>query len=261
MCIVALAWQVLDHKPVCLISNRDEFYHRPSQAVHLWQESEMIAGKDLQGNGTWLGVNKQGKWAIITNYRDAHDQTAYTTTRGDLVKNYLQSTNSPMQYLKQLEPTQTAYAGFNLIVGDTHQACYMSNRGEAPQYLANGVYVLSNTILSEFWFKTAHLRKRFTQELLPLIASQPLEQSLNSVWDILQDDRTLDDTQLPNTGIGLEWEKALSPTFIATKNYGTQSSNFLVFQSDTQQFLWWEKQHHTATAEPIKHTIDVVASK
>jgi uncharacterized protein with NRDE domain len=243
MCIVALAWQVLDQSPLCLISNRDEFYARPSATLHHWSDSQIVAGQDLASGGTWMGVTENGRWAIITNFRDAQDKTIYPTSRGHIIQQFLASDLAPIRFAQNLEKNQCDYAGFNLIVGDTHQAIYMSNRGEAPQILAKGVYVVSNGLMSEHWEKTKHLRKRFTQELLPLLqlndqqaAAYDLEYA---VWDILQDQRKIDQDLLPQTGISIEMEALLSSTFIQSPIYGTRCSNFLRLQP--HQWLWLEK--------------------
>ena len=229
MCIVAFAWKVLDDMPLCLISNRDEFYHRPSSQLHSWEDSPIIAGQDLQSGGTWMGVTEQGRWAIITNFRDGHDKQTYETSRGELIQSFLQSDLLPIRFAQQLEIKQRDYAGFNLFVGDLEQAVYMSNRGEAPQILAKGVFVVSNGLMSDDWEKTKHLRKRFTQEFLPMmqLSSIPDKDLQSSVWDILEDERKVIPDLLPNTGIQPEMEQLLSSTFIQSHVYGTRCSNFL----------------------------------
>ncbi|EMP7319845.1 NRDE family protein, partial [Acinetobacter baumannii] len=166
MCIVALAWHVLDDMPLCLISNRDEFYHRPTALLYQWEHTPIIAGQDLQSGGTWMGVTPQGRWAVLTNFRDGRDKKQYETSRGHLVQAFLESDLLPIRFAQQLEQQQQNFAGFNLFMGTADQAVYMSNRGEAPQVLANGVYVVSNGLMSDHWEKTRHLRTRFTQEFL-----------------------------------------------------------------------------------------------
>ncbi|MCJ0829272.1 NRDE family protein [Acinetobacter sp. NIPH1876] len=241
MCIVAFAWQVLDEIPLCLISNRDEFYHRPSAALHVWQNSSIVAGQDLQSGGTWMGVTASGRWAIVTNFRNGRDQNAYTTSRGHLIQSFLESDLAPIRFAQQLEQRQQDYAGFNLFVGDRSQAVYMSNRGEAPQVLANGVYVVSNGLMSEDWEKTKHLRQRFTQELLPMLQQTQMTESVidAAAWDILEDERKVIANLLPDTGINPEMEALLSSTFIQSPIYGTRCSNFLRL-TDTQ-WQWLEK--------------------
>ena len=241
MCIVAFAWHVLDDMPLCLISNRDEFYHRPSAVLHRWDNSSIIAGQDLQSGGAWMGVTESGRWAIVTNFRNGRDKNQYSTSRGHLIQSFLESDLAPFRFAQQLEQQQQDYAGFNLFIGDREQAVYMSNRGEAPQVLANGVYVVSNGLMSEDWEKTKHLRKRFTQEFLPMLQQSTMTESdlQYSVWDILEDERKIIPDLLPDTGISVEMEELLSSTFIQSPIYGTRCSNFLRLTSE--QWLWLEK--------------------
>lgn len=241
MCIVALAWQVLDDMPLCLISNRDEFYHRPTSGLKIWENSPIIAGQDLQSGGTWMGVSESGRWAVLTNFRNGQDQTQYPTSRGHLIQAFLESTLTPIRFAQTLEKQQCDYAGFNLLVGDLHQAVYMSNRGEAPQVLAQGVYVVSNGLMTEHWEKTKHLRQRFTQEFLPMLqqAHTPETELEFSAWDILEDERKVTTEYLPKTGISEEMEELLSSTFIQSPIYGTRCSNFLRLKNKT--WLWQEK--------------------
>lgn len=244
MCIVAIAWRVLDNTPLFLISNRDEFYQRPTQSLDYQEDLEIFSGKDLQSGGTWLGTTKTGRWAIITNYRDGTDKRQFATSRGHLVQQFLQSELLPIRFAEQLLKNQQNYAGFNLILGNREQAVYLSNRGESPQILANGVYVLSNGLMSDNWAKTNHLRKRFTQELLPIIQQKNNidDDILNHSFEILQDTRQPPIEQLPNTGVSLVWEQLLSSTFVKGENYGTRCSNVLMMTDD--KLIWYEKQQH-----------------
>ena len=241
MCIVAFAWHVLDDMPLCLISNRDEFYYRPSAVLHQWEASSIIAGQDLQSGGTWMGVTESGRWAIVTNFRNGRDKNQYSTSRGHLIQSFLESDLAPIRFAQQLEQQQQDYAGFNLFVGDREQAVYISNRGEAPQVLANGVYVVSNGLMSEDWEKTKHLRKRFTQEFLPMLQQSTITESdlQYSVWDILEDERKIIPDLLPDTGITVEMEELLSSTFIQSPIYGTRCSNFLTMTGS--ELKWIEK--------------------
>lgn len=240
MCVVAFAWQVLDGLPLCLISNRDEFYHRPTQALHVWPEQGIVAGRDLQSGGTWMGVHPSGRWALVTNFRDGQDQRKYPTSRGHIIQDFLESALTPIRFAQALEKNQCGYAGFNLVVGDQTQAVYMSNRGEAPQVLPHGVYVISNGLMHEPWKKAQHLRKRFTQELLPMLQQNSPESDLqHAVWDLLEDERKVEIEQLPATGIPTELEQLLSSTFIQSPMYGTRSSHFLRLYADHAD--WVEK--------------------
>lgn len=260
MCIVALAWRVLNDTPLCLISNRDEFYQRPTAALHAWQNSPIIAGQDLQSGGTWMGVTAAGRWAVITNFRDGQDQKSYPTSRGHILQDFLESELAPIRFAQELEKKQCDYAGFNLFVGDREQAVYMSNRGEAPQVLAHGVYVVSNGLLTEHWEKTRHLRKRFTQEFLPMMEHPDIPESdlYYAVWDILEDERKIILELLPKTGISHELEQLLSSTFIQSPAYGTRCSNFLRMKTDEWQ--WLEKSQQGETAGQIVEQVIPIIS-
>lgn len=253
MCIVALAWQVLEDTPLCLISNRDEFYLRPTAGLKTWENSPIIAGQDLQSGGTWMGVTKSGRWAVVTNFRDATDKKTYPTSRGHLIQAFLESDLTPIRFAQALEKRQCDYAGFNLLLGDQDQAVYMSNRGEAPQVLAKGVYVVSNGLMTEHWEKTKHLRKRFTQEFLPMLqhADTPEADLEVTVWDILEDERKIIPELLPQTGISAEMEELLSSTFIQSPVYGTRCSNFLRMKNQT--WLWQEKSQQGQTQGEVIH--------
>ena len=240
MCIVALAWQVLDELPMCLLSNRDEFYHRPATQIHAWLDSPIVAGQDLQSGGTWMGITPQGRWAVVTNFRDGHDKKSYATSRGELIQSFLESEQTPIRFAQALEKKQCDYAGFNLFLGNTEQAVYMSNRGEAPQILPKGGYVVSNGLMTEHWEKTKHLRKRFTQEFLPMLQQSTIPEAdiQAAAWDILQDERKIMPSLLPETGISAEMEELLSSTFIQSPVYGTRSSNILRLKQNHPQREW-----------------------
>ena len=255
MCIVALAWQVLEDTPLCLISNRDEFYQRPTSGLKAWGNSPIIAGQDLQSGGTWMGVTASGRWAVVTNFRDATDKKTYPTSRGHLIQAFLESGLTPIRFAQALEKRQRDYAGFNLLLGDQDQVVYMSNRGEAPQVLAKGVYVVSNGVMTEHWEKTKHLRKRFTQEFLPMLQQASIaEVDLEfTVWDILEDERKIIPELLPQTGISAEMEELLSSTFIQSPVYGTRCSNFLRMKNDA--WLWQEKSQQGETAGQVVEKI------
>lgn len=240
MCIVAFAWQVLADMPLCLISNRDEFYYRPASELQVWEHSPILAGRDLQSGGTWMGITQSGRWAIITNLRNGMDKAEYPTSRGHIIQAFLESNQTPIRFAQALEQRQREYAGFNLFIGDRQQAVYMSNRGEAPQVLPKGVYVVSNGLMSDDWMKTRHLRKRFTQEFLPMLQQHlPKVDVEFTAWDLLEDERKVISDLLPETGISTEMEELLSSTFIQSPVYGTRCSNFLTMTD--MQWHWLEK--------------------
>lgn len=245
MCIAALAWQILPDRPVFLASNRDEFYARQAAPLAEWVDSNIIAGQDCVSHGTWLGMTKQGRWAVITNYREPQNQQKFERSRGLLVTDYLNSQIAPMAFAQSLS-AQNCYAGFNIIVGDLKQAVVFGNRGTPPTPLASGLYVLSNGLISEPWPKMERLRLRMMQEVLPMLLNTPAGQAIpqdvaNTTWHILNDHLQANYSELPVTGISPDLEKVLSSIFIQTPNYGTRVSSFLMLDSVGYEFL--EKNH------------------
>jgi uncharacterized protein with NRDE domain len=245
MCITALAWQLLPDRPVFLLSNRDEFYARAAAPLGEWVDSCIIAGQDCVSQGTWLGMTKHGRWAVLTNYREPPSQDSHDRSRGLLVTDYLHSDLSPMAFAKALAAHHN-YAGFNLIVGDLNQAVVFSNRGTAPTVLASGVYTLSNGLIEDAWPKMERLRLRVMQEVLPTMlhtqAGQALPDSVvDSALHLLTDRIQAEDHALPLTGVSPTWEKALSSVFIQTPLYGTRVSSILTL--DTQGYEFIEKTH------------------
>ncbi|MFO1412098.1 MAG: NRDE family protein [Acinetobacter parvus] len=195
---MSLLHGMFDDMPLCLISNRDEFYHRPSAPLHQWENCPIVAGQDLQSGGTWMGVTA-GRWAIVTNFRNVGQEPVQHFTRTP-DSDFLESDLAPSA-LRKCWNRISRTMRFNLFLGDREQAVAI-NRGEAPQVLTNGVYVVSNGLMSEDWHKTRHLRKRFTQEFLPMLQQSTMTESdlQYSVWDILEDERKIIPNLLPDTG-------------------------------------------------------------
>jgi uncharacterized protein with NRDE domain len=145
MCLIVLAWRAHPDHPLIVAANRDEFHARPAAAAAFWQDSPAIlAGRDLEAKGTWMGVARNGRFAAVTNYRGAHEPRA-AESRGALVSRFLQESSSPGDYLKKIKANQ--YSGFNLLAADGEQLWAMSNRDGPPRRLEPGIYGLGNTLL------------------------------------------------------------------------------------------------------------------
>lgn len=244
MCIISLAWQLVPDQPLVLLANRDEFYARPTTPLHRWAEQPILAGRDQQSGGTWLGLTPSGRWAALTNFRQVPSlkpSPELLRSRGLLVSEYLASALLPLEFARQIELLR--YEGFSLLLGTREQAVVVSNRGIAPTVLAAGLYVLSNALIDEPWPKVERLRQRVTQEVLPLIRTGQDWQA--AAFEVLADTRSAEDAQLPQTGIGLEMERLLSSVFIASPIYGTRCSTVLAF--DDQGYQLSEQTHATGT--------------
>jgi len=165
MCLIVFGWQ--GHKDCSLIvaANRDEFHGRPAAAAAFWPDKpSILAGRDLEAKGTWMGVSRNGRLAAVTNYRGATEPRA-AESRGALVTRFLESNETPETYLKKIQASQ--YSGFNLLVADKQQFWSMSNRDGAPRGLEPGIYGLGNTLLEAP--EVAEPKARFTAELGPAI--------------------------------------------------------------------------------------------
>ncbi len=230
MCIVVLAWQAVPNKPLILLGNRDEFYHRNAAPLVHWSHSSIIAGRDLQSGGTWLGMTSKGRWAVITNYREPPDGSAENLTRGALVTDYLDGNSEPLAFLKSVNQTQ--YAGFNLIVGTLTDAAILGNRGTSAQPLSAGIHVLSNALLDTPWPKTNRLLQKFNA----LDLTEHNDALLINGLDLLNDQTQADIEHLPSTGVGIELEKLLSSVRIDSPLYGTRVSSVLVLGDQGYSF-------------------------
>ena len=230
MCILALAWQVIPGRPLILIGNRDEFFHRDASPLAPWPDRPIIAGRDLQSGGAWLGMTLGGRWAVITNYRDGKVPATDAPTRGELVADYLTSAQAPLAYLLSID--QERYAGFNLIVGTLTEAAVLGNRGTPAQMLAPGLHTLSNALLDTPWPKTQRLCSGFST----LDLAGDFEVIEQAGLALLLDDTKAADEQLPRTGISVDMEKMLSSIRIDSPIYGTRVSSVLLLSDQGYRF-------------------------
>ena len=145
MCLILVAWKVHDDFPLVVAANRDEFHARPASSAAFWPDNPgILAGRDMQAKGTWLGVSRGGRFASVTNYRGGRDPAA-AESRGALVSRFLVNGVAPDDYVSGLQPS--AYSGFNLFVADRNDLWWISNRGNGAQRLAPGCYALGNLLL------------------------------------------------------------------------------------------------------------------
>jgi uncharacterized protein with NRDE domain len=240
MCLILFAHDLHSNYHLVLAANRDEYYERPTAPLHFWDDQpEILAGRDLRSGGTWLGVTRSGRVAAITNYRNPKDFRDGAPSRGDLVADFLKGSMHPVDYLQNVGSRADAYNGFNLIVGDHEGLYYASNRGTWYRLLGSGVYGLSNHLLNTPWPKVKSSLEGFKS----LIANRD-GFILSELEAVMQSQDMPPDHQLPDTGVGLEWERLLAPIFISSALYGTRCSSFLTIDRSGQVFfkeITWEK--------------------
>ncbi len=224
MCLLLLAVQKHPDYKLVLAANRDEYYDRPTAPATFWEEApHLLAGKDLRAGGTWLGITKNGRIAAITNYRDPASIKTKAPSRGKLVSGFLLGQQSPEHFLEGLAPEKERYNGFNLIIGEGDQLYWFSNRGEGVHKLSPGIYGLSNRLLDTPWPKLTR-----SKEAMDHLISNEKNPSADALFQMLLDRTVAGDEQLPDTGVGIDWERILSPIFITSPTYGTRSSTIIL---------------------------------
>ena len=226
MCLIALAHRVHPAFPLVVAANRDEFHGRPTDPAAFWEDQpDILAGRDLECMGTWLGVTRTGRFAAVTNYRDPADVRTSAESRGTLVSRFLGGTMTAAAFFSEVAAHGEDYRGFNLLAGDgTELYCY-SNRDGAPRRLEPGIYGLSNHLLDTPWPKVRVARDRLEAALHPAPAPEPL-------FTLLADTGISPDTELPQTGVGTERERMLSAARIVSASYGTRCSTVVLQGSD-----------------------------
>ena len=211
-------------------ANRDEFYTRPAAPLGYWPDHpDVLAGRDLKGSGTWLGVNRSGRIAAVTNYREPAAHMENAPSRGLLISDFLAGNASLKQYLKTVSKKSRAYNGFNLIAGDPSGLYYYSNRGAQVRHLQPGLYGISNHLIDTAWPKIKRGKKLLQGQL-----SGRETINIKKIWKFLADRCLPADEELPDTGVGLQWERILAPLFITSSDYGTRSSSIVLMKYSGQ---------------------------
>lgn len=221
MCLINFSFRSHPRYKLVIAANRDEFYKMPTEKAHYWEDDPgILAGRDLMQMGTWLGVSKTGRIAALTNFRDPSMPEAGKLSRGAIVHNYLKSDKQTEPFLRALKPED--YTGFNLIAGTADEIFYYNNTDQKPSLVDAGVHGLSNHFLDTPWPKVIKGKNYLDRYL-----SEHEELDFAQLFDLLADAEQAGETELPNTGVGLEFEKILSPIFIKTADYGTRSSTIV----------------------------------
>jgi len=230
MCLLIMAFNAHSTYPLILLANRDEYYERPTASAHFWDEAPFVlAGKDLRAGGTWLGITRKGRIGAVTNYRDPASTKQGAPSRGRLVSDFLLGQLGPEDYMEKLEKEAAKFNGFNLIIGEKGQYYWYSNRGDGVRSLSAGIYGLSNHLLDTPWPKVAK-----SKDALMRLLSEQKAPSLEELFLILTDQTIAADDYLPDTGVGLEWERILSPVFIKSPTYGTRSSTVMLIDANNR---------------------------
>ena len=228
MCLIIFSYQQYKNWPLIVAANRDEFYSRPSDPAGFWENaSHIIAGRDQLHGGTWLGVDRSGRFSAVTNYRDPSVDKINTFSRGTLVSNFLLGNKPAEHYLHEVKQQCHRYNGFNLLAGGVSGLFYLSSPTGELTLLTPGLYGLSNGLIDSACPK---LKKGKAQ--LGKILQSDNHVSSNKIFDLLSDTTEFHDDSLPDTGIDLKWEQIFAPIFIKSRDYGTCCSTIVTINSD-----------------------------
>ncbi len=225
MCLILIAHRRHPAYPLVVAANRDEQHARASAPAAFWANApQVLAGRDLQAGGTWLGITRGGRFAALTNYRQPGRPGGTQPSRGALVADFLRADTPASGFAAGAAADADRYAGFTLLLGDADALYCLSNRDAAPaRRLEPGLYGLSNGPLDSDWPKTARGR-----EALARLLAQAPPLDPDAVLALLADRSQPDARALPDTGVGAELERRLAPMFIVGDDYGTRCSSAIV---------------------------------
>ncbi|HSV69251.1 MAG TPA: NRDE family protein [Methylibium sp.] len=234
MCLVALALGQSARFPLVLASNRDEFFDRPTAPLDWWPGPDgapaVLAGRDLQAGGTWLGLSRGGRLALVTNVRDGRGNDPRAPSRGALVPDWLLGEEPFHAHWPRL--AMAGHNGFNLVAADVAAGAWYwaGSRATAPQRLGDGLYGLSNAALDTPWPKVDKLKAALRRALREAGTTAALSARL---FDALADPARADDALLPTTGVPLPLERELSAAWIRTADgrYGTRCSTLVITEN------------------------------
>ena len=236
MCLALIAWQSHPDYPLVVVANRDEFYARRTRPAAWWgQTVSLLGGRDEEAGGTWFGVNRRGRFALVTNVRAPTERNPHAPSRGALVVAALQSADPAGRWLEGAAERARTLNGFNLVVGDslalrdrrtTPEVHYYSNRADGgPRRLEAGIYGLSNAFLDTPWPKVTRAVAHFACQLAQRV-------DVDAMLTLLADREVARDHELPTTGVPIDWERALSAIQIRANGYGTRASTVLAVRAD-----------------------------
>lgn len=235
MCLIAWNWQPESDTPLLLLGNRDEFYARPTQALHWWEGETVLAGKDLEAGGTWLGVGPGGRLAALTNFRLPAIDPSPKPSRGALATRFLQSDMDARRYLDALATQAEQYNPFNLLLWDGQALLGLESRSKRVVTLTPGIGAVSNADFDTPWPKLQRLKAGLRQRCTDA------RTEVHDLLPLLQDPQLAEDHALPHTGVSIELERMLSATFVASSAYGTRASSIVVLKR--QQSFFFEQSY------------------
>jgi len=226
MCLIVLGREIHPKYMLILAANRDEFYERPTKEAHYWESPrQLLAGKDLEAGGTWMGVNKHGHVAAVTNYRDPTNYQNNKASRGQIPVNFLGAGIRAEEYIRELKKQSSKFNGFNLLALDNEKLVHYNNQHGSPGILDKGIHAVSNATLNTPWPKVVR-----SKNMLKSLINGNF--SHDDLLAMMGDGKTANPEELPDTGIPKDLEEAVSAMCIRTEKYGTCSTTAITITYD-----------------------------
>lgn len=260
MCLIIIAYQADPRYPLVVAANRDEFFTRPSSQADFWSDEnttqQVLAGRDLVAGGTWLGINRSGRFAAVTNIRDPSQTEPRPRSRGKLTRDFLTGEETPRQYCDSLKSSFGDFAGYNLLIGDQNSLIYVNNQEQKVWEVEPGIHGLSNGLLNSPWPKVSR-GKQSLQNLL----DREQELRTDDLITMMSDRTQASDADLPNTGVPIELERKLSSAFIQNteRHYGTLCSSAIIFD-DSGEIRFSEQNYDESGAKLEGHFFHLPSS-
>lgn len=233
MCLIAFSYKVHPNYPLVIIANRDEFYDRPTAAAQFWEDKPTIlGGRDLLQQGSWMGLSKNGRFAAITNYREPSLPEPALVSRGEIVSQFLLSTEPIEAFVDSLREKKNLYGGYNVLLFDGQQMRHYNNVFDEHNKIEPGTYGISNATLNTPWPKVEQAKSALIN------GTNNNNFDVQDLISLLANDEIAHDEVLPNTGVGIHLERALSAQFVKLPNYGTRCSTAITYnRNGTIDFL------------------------
>jgi uncharacterized protein with NRDE domain len=225
MCLALIALDAHPRLALVIAANRDEFHAREAAPAHWWSDGK-LAGLDRAGGGTWFGVDRKGRWALVTNYREGVPRDPAAPSRGMLVSRAIADPTPALSCAATIALDGSRYHGYSLLVGEVASAAYTSNRASGALALQPGVVGLSNHLLETPWPKVVRCKARMMAWL------DSGTDALEPLFELLSDRGQAEVATLPSTGVSADWERRLSSAFIVDPDYGTRCSTVLTLARD-----------------------------
>lgn len=228
MCLIVLGKNIHPKYRLILAANRDEVYERPTKPVHYWDKpNQLLAGKDLEAGGTWLGINRYGDLAAVTNFRDPINYQPGKSSRGQIPVDFLEGRANPDQYLHHLQEKASNFNGYNLLGQKEERLFHYNNQLQTVTELNDGIHAVSNATINTPWPKVVKAK-----EMFKTLTEGAFDH--DALVEMMSNRETADPEKLPDTGIPLEMEVAVSAMCIRTEKYGTCSCTVITITHDEE---------------------------